>query len=85
MTAARATRLIMSVPDPRGYEVILPRKVKSAEIHALRAVNRVVGWRYYPEAKGRRPCGCPVCTRGEIKAKRLRAAFERAFRRTSEA
>jgi hypothetical protein len=82
MSAARAARLIMDAPDPRGYEVIIPRKVDAKEIHAVRGVPQVVGWRYYPEAKGRKPCGCPACARGDIKAKRLREAYEAAFRGT---
>lgn len=80
MTAATAARLIMRLSDPRGYEVIIPRAIEPGEIHALRAVNRVVGWRYYPDAKGERPCGCRVCTRGDIKSRKLREAYEAAFR-----
>jgi hypothetical protein len=81
MTAGRAARVIMEAEDPRGYEVIVPRKIEPKAIHAIRAVHRVVGWRYYPEAKGKKPfCGCQSCTRGEIKSRRLREAYEAAFR-----
>lgn len=80
MPAARAAKVIMDAADPRGYQVVVPRRVRPSEIHAVRTVHNVVGWRYYPEAKGRKVfCGCSVCTRGEIKAKRLRKAYEAAF------
>jgi hypothetical protein len=80
MSAVKAAGLIMRAPDPRGYEVLIPRKIEAKEIQAVREVSQVVGWRYYPEAKGRKPCGCPACSRGEIKATRLRRAKEAAFR-----
>jgi hypothetical protein len=77
MTAARAVRLLMDAADPRGYEVIVPRSVEPHEIHAVRAISRVVGWRYYPDAHGKHVCGCPVCVpRGAIKSRRLREVFE---------
>ena len=75
MGAAEAAKLIMEADDPRGYEVIVPRRIESGAVKSIRAVHRVVGWRYYPEAKGKKPfCGCPFCTRGEIRAKRLRGS-----------
>lgn len=56
----------------QGYEVILPRAVRPAEITAMRPLP-AVGWRFTPEAKGRPPfCPCKFCTRGDIKARRLR-------------
>jgi len=72
MSAAAAAKLIMDAPDARGYEVIVPRRIDAGEIQSVRSVNRVVGWRYYPEAKGKQPfCRCRACSRGEIRAKRL--------------
>jgi hypothetical protein len=77
MTAARAIRLIMDAADARGYEILIPRKIEPSEIHAIRPVSDVVGWRYYPDAHGKVPCGCPVCVpRGSIKSRKLRDAFE---------
>lgn len=77
MTAARATRLVMEAPDARGYEVIVPRAIEPKDIHGVRAISRVVGWRYFPDAHGKRPCGCPVCVpRGSIRSRRLREAWE---------
>jgi hypothetical protein len=76
MSAAAAATPIMDAPDARGYEVIIPRRIDAAEIQSVRSVNRVVGWRYYPEAKGKQPfCRCKACNRGEIRAKRLWAAI----------
>jgi len=75
MTAAEAGALIMRAEDPIGYEVVLPRGVAAAEIAGTRAVPQVVGWRYWPEARGRPPCPCPVCQRGNIRASRVRAKF----------
>jgi len=63
MTAAQASALIMRAEDPLGYEVVLPRAV-TPEIRRTRAVPQVVGWRYWPEARGRLPCPCPICQRG---------------------
>jgi hypothetical protein len=77
MSAARAVRVIMEAPDPRGYEVLIPRKITPAEVHAVRSVSQVVGWRYYPDAHGKYLCGCPVCVPpGSIKSRKLREAFE---------
>jgi hypothetical protein len=81
MTCARAVRLIMNVDDARGFEIVVPRKVIPREIHAIRRVSQVVGWRYFPDAHGRRPCGCPVCQpRGEIRSRRLREVYEASLR-----
>jgi hypothetical protein len=75
MTAVRATALIMHAEDPLGYEVILPRGVASVEIVGTRPVPQVIGWRYSPEARDRRPCPCPVCQRGNIGASKVRARY----------
>lgn len=74
MTAAEASGLILHADDARGYEVVIPRKIEPAEIRRTREVRQVVGWRYWPEAHGRPPCGCPACQFGTFKAAQLRAA-----------
>src|SRR5688572_16597427 len=77
MTAARAVRVIMAASDARGYEVVIPRKIEPVDIHAVRPIRQVVGWRYYPDAHGKYLCACPVCVpKGSIKSRRLREAFE---------
>jgi hypothetical protein len=59
-----------------GYEVIIPRSILAAEITTIRSVP-AVGWRFSPQAKGKRPfCPCKFCTRGEIKARRLRERLD---------
>jgi hypothetical protein len=75
MTAAEASGLIRAATDPRGYEVIVPRRIWPKEITRIQTLPRAFGWRYWPEAKGKpmRLCDCPVCTpRGETKAKDYR-------------
>jgi hypothetical protein len=75
MTAAQASSLLMRADDPLGYGVVLPRGVAPAEIAGTRGMPQVVGWRYWPEARGRRPCPCPVCQRGNIGASKVRARY----------
>lgn len=73
MAAAEAVSEFMS-PDAReGWEVIIPRSIDAAEIHRVRFVRQVLGWRYFPTAKGQRPfCACKFCTRGMYGARKLR-------------
>ena len=80
MTASRAARVVMDAPDARGYEVLIPRKIDPKAIVAIRPVSRLVGWRFSPDAHGKPACGCPACSKGEVKSRRLREAFEAAFR-----
>jgi hypothetical protein len=60
-SATEAAALVMGAEDPRGYEVFVPRKITAKEIHRLRPVNPVTGWRYKPGSHGTPPCACPVC------------------------
>lgn len=72
MTAAEAVRTVLIHTDPRGLEVLIPRKIDPREIMRTYLAPRVTGWRYYPEAKGRPPfCRCKWCNRGEIRAQRI--------------
>lgn len=80
MTANEAAGLIFNLEDAEGFEVVIPRKIEADEIHDIRALPQVLGWRYYPAAKGHKPCGCPVCIgRGEINSRRIRRAYEQSF------
>ena len=84
MTASGAAGLVMHAPDARGYELFVPRKIGASEVHAVRGVNDVVGWRYHPDAHGRPPCGCPVCNpKGQIRSRKLRDAYESSFEHES--
>jgi hypothetical protein len=76
MTAAQASALMTTTDEREGYEVIVPRRIKPAEIHRIRNLPQVTGWRYFPGAHGKRPCGCPFCQRGGYGAKRLREKYD---------
>ncbi|MBE3008898.1 hypothetical protein IL992_06810 [Microbispora sp. NEAU-D428] len=74
--SAAAAALIAEQQDARGYELLLPRPIQAGEIHRIRGVNQVTGWRYMPDAHGRPPCGCPICTpRGGYGAAKIRKAY----------
>ncbi|MCP2341966.1 HEAT repeat domain-containing protein [Actinomadura rupiterrae] len=71
--AAEAVGRILELDDPRGWEVFVPRKVLPQEVRSIRTVPQVAGWRYQPDAHGRRPCTCYGCrVRGGYGARRLR-------------
>lgn len=74
MTASEAAAVFMAAEDAQGWEVVIPRRIESAEIHRTRPLPQVIGWRFSPSAKGKPPfCACKYCTQGEFGAKRLRA------------
>ncbi|WP_236141372.1 hypothetical protein [Nostoc sp. CMAA1605] len=76
-TVAEAAGMIMEAKNSQGYEVFIPRKIAADEIKHIKALPQVLGWRYYPEAHGKKPCGCPVCLlKGEIKSRKIRQAWE---------
>jgi len=75
VTAAQAVArfLSLSPEEVRGYEVFLPRGVNAKEIRRIRSLRRPVGWRYMPNAHGRKPCPCPACLNpGEYGVAKLR-------------
>ena len=75
MTAAEACGMIRNREDPRGFEIIIPRRIAPAEIVRIAGLPKGIGWRYAPEFKNsaRFPCDCPSCLpRGEVKARRYR-------------
>jgi hypothetical protein len=76
MTAAEAAGLMMT-ENREGYEVIIPRKIHMSEIHRIKILPQVVGWRYFPGAHDRPPCGCPNCQRGNYGARKLREEYEK--------
>jgi hypothetical protein len=72
MAACEAAGAFLAHSGPMGFEVVVPRKIMPKEIARVYLAPRVTGWRYYPEAKGRKPfCRCKFCNRGEIRAQRL--------------
>jgi hypothetical protein len=79
MTAAQAVAMVLQCEYIGGYEVIIPRKIMKDEILRVQSVSQVIGWRYYPEAHGKKQCGCPYCQRGLYGAQKLRDRFEKGF------
>jgi hypothetical protein len=77
LTAAQAAGLIAAQPDPRGYQLLVPRPITRRELHRVRRLPQALGWRYQPDAHGRPPCPCPVCLPpGSFKAGRLRRRLD---------
>ncbi|MGW1321923.1 HEAT repeat domain-containing protein [Streptomyces antibioticus] len=73
VTAAEAVRRVGALRDPRGWEVFVPRAIRPREIHRVRRVPQLLGWRYQPDAHGTRPCTCYGCgVRGGYGDRRLR-------------
>ncbi len=73
MTASEAAALFHVGEEVAGWEVIIPRRIEPRDIHAIRRVSQLIGWRFSPESKGKPPfCGCKFCTRGEYGVRRLR-------------
>jgi hypothetical protein len=73
LSAAEAVAVFMAADDPLGWEVIVPRRIEAREIHRTRRLPQVLGWRYFPAAKGKPPfCTCKFCTRGEYGSAKLR-------------
>lgn len=73
MTAAEAVAAFAAAEDAQGWEVVIPRRIAADELHRVRRLPQVVGWRFSPESKGKPPfCTCRFCTRGEYGAQRLR-------------
>jgi len=73
MTAAQSVALFLRTEDPRGLQVVVPRTICAREITGVRAIPQVIGWRFYPAAKGRSPLW-PA--NGSINASRLRRRIE---------
>jgi hypothetical protein len=72
LPANEAIETIMNHNDPEGLEIKVLEKVYPVQIQRIYPAPRITGWRYYPEAKGRKPfCHCRYCNRGEIKANRI--------------
>lgn len=81
MTAAQAVAAITSQGcDAFGFEVVIPRRIPPQAITRTRLISSRVGWRHFPGAHSRRPCGCPACVGpGEYNSQRLRERYERSL------
>lgn len=82
LSASKAYELIMKHDDPRGFEVILPRKVYASEIKRIYDAPRIAGWRYFPKSKGVEPGYGKYANKGEIKAQRLIKKYDGFVRLT---
>ncbi len=70
--ADAAVDVFESHADGLGLEIIIPSRIEPKNFTRFYYPSQVLGWRYYPQAKGRRPfCGCKYCNRGEINAYRV--------------
>jgi hypothetical protein len=78
MTATVAVAEFMASESREGWEVVIPRRIGAADIHRIRRLSQVVGWRYRPGSHGTKPCGCDFCQRGQFGARRLREEYNRA-------
>lgn len=76
MTAAESVAEFDGASDRMGCEVVIPRRIEASEIHKIRRLPQVIGWRYSPGSKGQRPCPCPYCTRGEYGARSIRTRLD---------
>jgi len=55
MTASDAAAAFLTHTGQFAFEVVVPRRIMAKEIARTYLAPRVTGWRYYPEAKGRKP------------------------------
>ena len=81
-TAAESVKIFMEHETGLGLEVIIPESIPAKAITRVYTPKQISGWRYYPEAHAndRKPCGCPYCQKGQIKNRKLRAAYEADFK-----
>ena len=76
MTAAEAVGAFRAAEDRQGWQVVIPHAIEPKQIHRIRELPQLLGWRYSPTAKGKPPaCGCDFCVRGTYGAAKLRKRF----------
>ncbi len=74
---AEAIGQFLKAEEPMGYEFYVERKVTNKEIVRVRPLPHPIGWRYFPNAKGRKPCFCPACIApGEYGSSKQRKEWE---------
>jgi hypothetical protein len=70
--ASEAVEIFEKHIDGLGLEIIVPLTISAKSITRIYYPNQVLGWRFHPEAKGKKPfCGCKYCNKGEINAYRV--------------
>ena len=71
--ASEAVGIFAGAEDSLGWEIIIRRRIEPDELHRVRTLPQVLGWRFSPTSKGKPPfCACKFCTRGEYGSKGLR-------------
>lgn len=76
MKAARAVAHFSHANETLGHQVRIGRKIEAREIRSIRPATSLVGWRFYPEAKGQPALWTPP---GTIKARRIRARIDARY------
>jgi len=72
-TADDAAAALKSLDDAGGFEAAIQRHIAPGEITSIKHLPQITGWRYFPEAKGRKPfCTCDYCQKGLPFSRRLR-------------
>jgi len=71
MSAVEAVAVVMASENNEGYEVIIPRAITRKELHRMRLLPQVIGWRYMPNSHELCQCMCIVCNpQGSIKSRK---------------
>jgi hypothetical protein len=76
VTAAQAVKIFMQHSTGLGLQILILRRIEPKEITRTYVPKQVIGWRYYPEAHGKNPCGCDYCQRGLIKNQKIQEKYK---------
>jgi hypothetical protein len=82
LSAAEAVGRYMKTVDPRGLQVLVPRRVTRSEIMRIRKVPQLMGWRFSPNSKNTGTTWWPRF-KGGIKVRRVMASLNRKDKRAS--
>jgi hypothetical protein len=61
--ARKSHEIFMALEDKMGFQVIVERKIQKSELHKIKALPQIIGWRYFPQSHERKRCLCPACLR----------------------
>ncbi len=77
LPAKQAVQLFLRQKDAQGWEIFVRRSISSRELHKIRTLSQVIGWRYSPGSHARPWCNCPACvSRGEYNSRKKRERHE---------
>ena len=71
--AAEAVAILTNEAQP-GFEVLVPRTVVAREVFRIKSLPQIIGWRFWPQAKGQAPIYPQPGTPGSA---RVRKALEK--------